>query len=148
MRPLPATPQRRRNCLHPTRCSRIWRFIRVSTGGHERYLTRGLSLLPYGPGASVAHVAGGDRGGGYEWNAALSASPLVRGNTALELDEGGNIVRLATIYDSFEFPDAVYQSLVILSAERQRTIPAQAGPGCREAAVLPLGPVPPFIHTT
>jgi hypothetical protein len=31
-----------------------------------------------------------DEGGGYEWRAAPSATPLVRGNTALELDDSGN----------------------------------------------------------
>ena len=38
----------------------------------QRYLTRGLTLLPYGPGASLVHVDGSDRGGGYEWHAARS----------------------------------------------------------------------------
>jgi ketosteroid isomerase-like protein len=84
----------------------------------QRYLARGLSLLPYGPGASVAHVVGSDQGGGYEWRVALSASPLVRGNSAIELDEDGKITRFTTIYDSYQFPDNVYQSLVSLAAER------------------------------
>ena len=84
----------------------------------QRYLTRGLTLLPYGPGASVAHVVGSDQGGGYEWRAAMSAIPLVRGNTAIELDEDGKITRFTTIYDSFQFPDTVYQSLVQLGAEK------------------------------
>ena len=83
----------------------------------QRYLTRGLSQLPYGAGASLAHVVGSDRGGGYEWRAAPSAAPLVRGNTALELDRDGKITRFTTIYDSFQFADSKYQSLVLLGAE-------------------------------
>ena len=84
----------------------------------QRYLTRGLTQLPYGIGASVAHVVGSDEGGGYEWHAAPSATPLLRGNTALELDEQGKITRLTTIYDSYQFSDAKYQALVLLAAEK------------------------------
>jgi hypothetical protein len=83
-----------------------------------RYLTRGLGVLPYGVGASVAHVVGSEQGGGYEWHASPSAAPLLRGNTALELDENGKISRFTVIYDSFQFPDATYQSLVLLAAEK------------------------------
>jgi hypothetical protein len=84
----------------------------------QRYLTRGLMVLPYGPGATVAHVVGSDQGGGYEWHAAMGALPLLRGNTALELDDNGKITRFTTIYDSFQFPDTKYQSLVALGAEQ------------------------------
>jgi limonene-1,2-epoxide hydrolase len=84
----------------------------------QRYLVRGLAQLPFGVGASVAHVVGSDEGGGYEWLAAPSAAPLVRGNTALELNDDGKITRLTTIYDSYQFSDAKYQSLVLLGAEK------------------------------
>jgi hypothetical protein len=87
-------------------------------GQIQRYLTRGLPLLPYGPGASLVHVVGSDRGGGYEWHAAMSAIPLQRGNTAIELDDDGNITRFTTIYDSFQLKDAAYQALVLLGAEK------------------------------
>ena len=76
----------------------------------QRYLTRGLTLLPYGPGASLVHVDGSDRGGGYEWHAAMSAIPLQRGNTAIELDDDGNITRFTTIYDLYQLTDTAYQS--------------------------------------
>jgi hypothetical protein len=82
-----------------------------------RYLTRGLGVLPYGTGATVAHVVGDYRGGGYEWHASPHAAPLLRGNTALELDETGKISRFTVIYDSFQFPYATYQALVLLAAE-------------------------------
>jgi hypothetical protein len=87
----------------------------------QRYLTRGLGLLPYGtgsPSASLVHVVGSDQGGGYEWHAAMGALPLQRGITALELDDNGKITRFTTIYDSFQFPDATYKSLVALGAEQ------------------------------
>lgn len=83
-----------------------------------RYLTRGLGVLPYGTGASVAHAVGSEDGGGYEWHASQSAAPLLRGNTALELDEHGKISRFTVIYDSVQFPVATYQSLVLLAAEK------------------------------
>jgi hypothetical protein len=84
----------------------------------QRYLVRGLTQLPYGVGASLAHVVGSDQGGGYEWHASPSAAPLLRGNTALELDQAGKITRLTTIYDSYQFTDAKYQSLLLLGAEK------------------------------
>jgi len=85
----------------------------------QRYLTRGLNLLPYGVGASVAHVVGSDQGGGYEWLASQPASaPLKRGNTALELDATGKISRFTVIYDSNQFPLTTYQLLVGLAAEQ------------------------------
>ena len=83
----------------------------------QRYLARSLGKLPYGAGASVAHVVGGDLGGGYEWRAG-AAFPMKRGNTALSLDKAGKISRLTVVYDSSLFSDPDYQSLVLLSAEK------------------------------
>ena len=83
----------------------------------HRYLARSLGRLPYGGGASVAHVVGSDLGGGYEWHAGPSF-PMKRGNTALALDKAGRITRLTTVYDSSLLSDADYQSLVSLSAEK------------------------------
>ena len=83
----------------------------------QRYLTRGLPLLPYGLGTSVAHVVGSDQGGGYEWHAATGA-PIFRGNTALELDRSGKITRFTVIYDSYQYTDPQYQALVGLAAEK------------------------------
>lgn len=83
----------------------------------QRYLTRGLGLLPYGVGASVAHVVGSDRGGGYEWHASDSAAPLLRGNAAIELDRSGKITRFTVIYDSYQFTTDKYHSLVMLGGE-------------------------------
>jgi hypothetical protein len=83
----------------------------------QRYLTRGLATLPYGVGASVAHVVGSDRGGGYEWHAMPSA-PIFRGNTALELDKSGKITRFTVIYDSYQYTAAQYDAMVSLAAEK------------------------------
>jgi hypothetical protein len=81
-----------------------------------RYLDRALGRVPYGGSASVAHVVGGDLGGGYEWHAA-EGFPQRRGNTALELDNQGRISRLTVVYDSGLFPDNTYRLLVQLAAE-------------------------------
>ncbi len=36
----------------------------------QRYYTRALGQLPYGPGAALVHAEGSRQGGGYEWSAA------------------------------------------------------------------------------
>ncbi len=82
-----------------------------------RYLARALPHVPYGPGASVAHVVGGDKGGGYEWHAAPAAAPMRRGNTELELDADGKITRFVTVYDSGLLSDEEYRGLVLLAGE-------------------------------
>jgi hypothetical protein len=82
----------------------------------ERYLTRALGKVPYGGSAQVAHVVGGDLGGGYEWRAA-QGQPQRRGNTAIELDKQGRISRLTVVYDSGLFTDDAYRQLVLLAAE-------------------------------
>ena len=82
----------------------------------ERYLSRALPKVPYGGTASVAHVVGGDLGGGYEWHAA-QGFPQRRGNTAIELDKQGKISRLTVVYDSGLFTGDAYRQLVQLAAE-------------------------------
>jgi hypothetical protein len=83
----------------------------------QRYYTRALGQLPYGPGAALAHVEGSRQGGGYEWTAAPVASPMRRGHTCIELDETGKISRLTAIYDSSLLSYSAYTSLVGLAAE-------------------------------
>jgi hypothetical protein len=82
----------------------------------ERYLARALPKVPYGGSASLAHVVGGDLGGGYEWRAARGF-PQRRGNTAIELDKQGKISRLTVVYDSGLFDDDAYRQRVLLAAE-------------------------------
>jgi hypothetical protein len=82
-----------------------------------RYYTRALAALPYGKGSSLAHVEGGDLGGGFEWRASATASPMRRGHTCIELNESGQISRLTAIYDSSLVSYQAYQNLVALAAE-------------------------------
>lgn len=91
-------------------------FLR-GQGQVQRYYTRALGHLPYGPGAAVAHVEGSRLGGGYEWTAGPAASPMRRGHTCIELDKAGKITRLTAIYDSSLLSYSAYQSLVGLAAE-------------------------------
>jgi hypothetical protein len=83
----------------------------------QRYYTRALGALPYGPGAALVHVEGSRQGGGYEWTAAPLASPMRRGHTCIELDETGKISRLTAIYDSSLLSYPAYTALVGLAAE-------------------------------
>jgi hypothetical protein len=83
----------------------------------QRYYTRALGQLPYGPGAALVHAEGSRQGGGYEWSAAPDAAPMRRGHTCVELDEAGKISRLTAIYDSSLLSYAAYQSLAGLAAE-------------------------------
>jgi hypothetical protein len=83
----------------------------------QRYCTRALGRLPYGPGAALVHVEGSRRGGGYEWSAAPVAAPLRRGHTCIELDGDGKISRLTAIYDANQLTYPAYQALVGLAAE-------------------------------
>ena len=61
-----------------------------------RYLQRALPDLPYSD-ASVRHIVGTGRGGGYEWHAKGHAVP--RGAAGLELDEDGKINSFTTVWD-------------------------------------------------
>ena len=83
----------------------------------QRYYTRALGQLPYGPGAALVHADGSRHGGGYEWSAAPGAAPMRRGHTCLELDQAGKISRLTAIYDSSILSDTAYRSLAGLAAE-------------------------------
>lgn len=83
----------------------------------QRYYTRALGQLPYGPGAALVHAEGSRQGGGYEWSAAPDAAPMRRGHTCVELDEAGKISRLTAIYDSSLLSYAAYRSLAGLAAE-------------------------------
>jgi len=83
----------------------------------QRYYTRALEQLPYGPGAALVHAEGSSRGGGYEWSAAPGAAPMRRGHTSIELDETSKISRVLAIYDSSLLSYTAYRSLAGLAAE-------------------------------
>ena len=83
----------------------------------QRYYTRALGQLPYGPGAALVHAQGSSQGGGWEWSAGPAAAPMRRGHTCVELNEAGKISRLTAIYDSSLLTYTAYQSLAGLAAE-------------------------------
>jgi hypothetical protein len=83
----------------------------------QRYYTRALRQLPYGPGATLLHTEGNRHGGGYEWSTSPAVAPGRRGHTAIELDALGKISRLTTVYDSSLLSYPAYQALVGLAAE-------------------------------
>ena len=83
----------------------------------QRYYTRALGQLPYGPGAALVHADGSRQGGSYEWSAAPGAAPMRRGHTCFDLDDSGKISRLTAVYDSSLLSYAAYQSLAGLAAE-------------------------------
>jgi hypothetical protein len=83
----------------------------------QRYYSRALGQLPYGPGAALVHAEGSRQGGGYEWSAAPGAAPMRRGHTCVELNEAGKISRLTAIYDSSLLSYTAYQSLAGAAAE-------------------------------
>lgn len=74
--------------------------IHTAIGGPQsidRYLTGAIGSLPYGVGANVRHVVGGDGGGAYEWTNAQGSVP--RGATGVTLDNDGKILRFAPVWD-------------------------------------------------
>lgn len=83
----------------------------------QRYYSRALGQLPYGPGAALVHAEGSSQGGGYEWSASPGAAPMRRGHTCIELNDDGQISRLTAMYDSSLLTYAAYQSLVGFAAE-------------------------------
>ena len=87
----------------------------------QRYYTRALGQLPYGPGAALIHAEGSGQGGGYEWSASPGATPMRRGHTCIELDEAGQISRVLAVYDSSLLSYAAYQSLAGAAAEAPRS---------------------------
>jgi hypothetical protein len=63
-----------------------------------RSLERILGTIPYGRSSQLRHVVGGRRGGGFEW--AAPNAGMLAGITALELDAGGLITKITSVYDS------------------------------------------------
>jgi hypothetical protein len=61
------------------------------------YLARAAATLPYGQGAQVRHLAGGDGGGAYEWTS--KSGPVPRGVNAIELGPQGQITHLWSVWD-------------------------------------------------
>jgi ketosteroid isomerase-like protein len=90
----------------------------LGRGAIERYLGRALEKLPAGTGSSLRHVVGGDMGGGFEWQCAPAYRTTVRGGiTAIELDRGGKVSRLTTLWDGAMLPLDEAKALAGLSIE-------------------------------
>jgi ketosteroid isomerase-like protein len=87
----------------------------LGPAGIRKYYEKALDVVPYGSGSVLAHIAGGTRGGSYEW-AARPNSGFSRGITVLELDAAGKITRLTTAYDTLLVTDEQFKSLVLLAA--------------------------------
>ena len=85
----------------------------------QRYLDRTLRLSPFGNGAQLVHIVGGAAGGGFEWK---SSDGAVRGITAIELDQRGQVSRLTTTYDGRLLGPDVHAELVGLSAEAETKV--------------------------
>jgi len=81
-----------------------------------KYLSRVLATAPYGKGAKLVHVVGGDRGGGYEWTNADGS--VKRGIVAIDLNSAGQIERLDTTWDNGVMSDVDLQALVLQSIEK------------------------------
>ncbi|MFI9560263.1 hypothetical protein [Nonomuraea endophytica] len=80
------------------------------------FLDRARDLLPYGLGASVRHVVGGEQGGAYEWRNPGAAVP--GGVVAIELDGESRISGLTTVWDGSLIDDAALTALLGATIER------------------------------
>jgi SnoaL-like domain len=69
-----------------------------------KYLGRVLDDVPCGRSSTLRHVVGGSRGGAFEWTSGTSPRGLF-GITALELDGGGLVTRITSVYDSRQLAD-------------------------------------------
>jgi ketosteroid isomerase-like protein len=73
-----------------------------------RYLRRALPGLPYAR-ASVRHVAGAGRGGGYEWRA--DGQRVAVGAATLELSPDGKITKFTVVWDGSLLDDQAITAL-------------------------------------
>jgi hypothetical protein len=95
------------------------RALRVRILGQlaiAKYLGRVSGKIPYGKGAKLVHVVGGDKGGGYEWT--NDGSSVKRGIVSIELNGAGQIERLDTTWDNAMISDVDLQALVVQSIEK------------------------------
>jgi hypothetical protein len=85
----------------------------------KKFLSRAITKLPYGAGASApVHIVGSNQGGGYEWRPAESFGPALKGGiVALELDHAGRISRFTTVWDGSTISNAKMSELMQLLIE-------------------------------
>jgi ketosteroid isomerase-like protein len=80
-----------------------------------RYLQRALPDLPYTK-ASIRHIVGTGRGGGYEWHAQGHAVP--RGAAALEFDQDGKIAGFTVVWDGSLLDDQAIKAAAAHAVDR------------------------------
>jgi hypothetical protein len=77
---------------------RVKRLQLVGRAAICEYFSGDTHSLPYTRRTRIRHVVGGDAGGAFEWIS--DAKPVtINGVTALELEPGGRITRISTVYD-------------------------------------------------
>lgn len=80
------------------------------------YLKRAIDKVPYGKGVTVRHIAGGEKGGGFEW-AATGQTGVKKGVAALTLNGAGQIERVTMMYDGRRLSKENKTALILLSAD-------------------------------
>lgn len=79
------------------------------------FFTRSTGQLPYAGGATVVHIAGGSKGGGFEWRA--PNSDVKFGVVGIELDESGLISRLTSVWDGGLVDDRRLTEMMLWSTD-------------------------------
>ncbi|KAL7947148.1 hypothetical protein V8C42DRAFT_364353 [Trichoderma barbatum] len=82
----------------------------------ERYLSRAIPTLPYGPNTTIRHVVGNEKGGGYEWIGGLGAIAH-HGILVIELDNDQLITRVTAVWDASRASDATMVTLASFAIE-------------------------------
>ncbi len=80
------------------------------------HLARVSPTAPFGAGARLRHIVGGDLGGGFEWIGGQGMENVI-GITALELDAQGLVSRVTTTYDSRQLGSEKAKDLTLLSLQ-------------------------------
>ena len=80
------------------------------------YLGRAIEKVPYGKGVTIRHIAGGEKGGGFEW-ASSGETGVKKGVAALTLNDAGQIERVTMMYDGRRLAEGTKRDLILLSAD-------------------------------
>ena len=80
------------------------------------YLKRSIEKVPYGKGVSIRHIAGGERGGGFEWTSSGQTGVKI-GVAALTLNDAGKIERVTMMYNGRRLSEGTKRELILLSAD-------------------------------
>ena len=86
----------------------------VGKASISRYLSRVVDSAPFGLGARLRHIVGGDAGGAFEW-VGSSHTQVEGGVTRVELTPSGLTSRMTTVYDSRQLEPAARRTFVLIS---------------------------------